>query len=320
MRRVLVFATLLLAAGLACAQSVEELQRAIDERDAVIRELRQRIDALEKGAKPPAPAPPGAVGQPDDEELDRALERTLVQQGGLLLRAGTYEWQPEASYAHWDASRGPLRDESGAALTLRAGLPWDSQVQIRVPYLRVTTATDSGSAFGDVALSISKQLARERGSWPGVIASVGWTTRTGKDGFDGGAPTGSGFNTLSGGLTVVKRHDPLMFYGGVSYAHSLSRQVAGQQVAPGDVRGLRFGGILAASPDTAVNVGLNLGFGDVARLGGQAVPNSDTVLGTLQIGVGTVLSRNVLLNISGDFRVDGNVPNFRLSATLPIRF
>jgi hypothetical protein len=50
------------------------------------------------------------------------------------------------------------------------------------------------------------------------------------------------------------------------------------------------------------------------------VPDTDTVFGTLQIGVGTVLSRNVLLNVAGDIRVTGNVPNFRLTLSLPIRF
>lgn len=308
----------------AAAQSVEELKRALAERDATIRELRQRIDALEgqKMAQPAlsavAPAPGGS--KQEDEVLDRALERTLVQQGGLLLPAGVYEFQPEATYAHWDKARGPLREESGAALTLRAGLPWDAQVQVRLPYLHVTTANSSATALGDASLSLSKQLAREGDGLPGVIASLGWSARTGRDGFDGSAPTGSGFNTFSGALTLVKRRDPLMYYGGISYAHSASRTIGGVDVAPGDVRGLRFGGILAATPDTAVNVGLNLAFGDRSRFNGQALADSDATLGTLQLGIGTVVTRNMMLNLSADIRVEGNVPNYRLTASLPIRF
>jgi hypothetical protein len=308
----------------AAAQSIEELKRALAERDATIGELRQRVEALEeqrfpkkKGSAAPIPATAPAK---DDEELDRALERTLVQQGGLLLPRGVYEWQPEASYARWDKSRGPLREETATALTLRAGLPWDSQLQVRLPYTHVATANSSGTALGDASLSVSKQLARERQGWPGIIASLGWSVRTGRDGFDGTAPTGSGFNTVSGALTLVKRQDPLMYYGGISYAHSSSRSIGGADLAPGDARGLRFGGILAATPDTALNVGLNLAFGDRSRFNGQAVADSDATLGTLQIGVGTVLTRDMLLNVSADLRIEGNVPNYRLTASLPIRF
>jgi hypothetical protein len=256
----------------------------------------------------------------EDEELDRALERTLVQQGGLLLPSGVYELQPEATYARWDKSRGPLREETGGALTLRAGLPWQSQLQIRLPYLHVATATSSTTALGDASLALSKQLTRERQGWPGIVASLGWSARTGRDGFDGTAPTGSGFNTVSGALTLVKRQDPLMYYGGVSYAHSYSRSVAGVEITPGDVRGLRFGGILAATPDTAINIGLNLAFGDRSRFNGQPLADTDATLGTLQIGIGTVLTRDMLLNVSADLRIEGNVPNYRLTASLPIRF
>jgi hypothetical protein len=100
----------------------------------------------------------------------------------------------------------------------------------------------------------------------------------------------------------------------------LSREISGVKIDPGDTLGVRLGSILAASPETSAKVGLNLGFVRATRLDGERVPESDTVLGTLQIGFGTILTRRVLLNVSGDFRVTGDVPNFRLSATLPIRF
>jgi hypothetical protein len=57
-----------------------------------------------------------------------------------------------------------------------------------------------------------------------------------------------------------------------------------------------------------------------ARVDGERVPDSDDVLATLQIGFSTILGRRVLLSLSGDFRLSGDVPDFRLSASLPIRF
>lgn len=333
MIRVVAFG-LALVCGAAGAQSVEDLQRAIRERDQTIRELQQKVEALESQAKGRAGAPSAAdraaatpkplrdeAGEgADDEELSRALERTLVQQGGLLLPTGSFEVQPEVSYAHWDKSRGPLRHQSVAALTLRAGLPWASQFQVRVPYVHAVVAGASATRLGDIDLSLSKQLAQERGGWPGLIASLSWSARTGRDSFAGGAPTGSGFNVVSGDLTAVKRYDPLMFYGGVSYTSPFSRRISGVDVAPGDSYGLRFGGVLAATPEVAVNLGLNLGFVRPVSLNGQPVPDSDTVVGTFQIGVGRILTRRAMLNISADLRVTGNVPDFRLGASLPIRF
>jgi hypothetical protein len=248
------------------------------------------------------------------------LERTLVQQGGLVLRGGTYELEPQLGYAHWDKRRSAIRHTSEAALGFRAGLGWESQFRMRIPYVHVRTSAGSETALGDIDFSLSKQLTRDKGYWPGLIASLAWVSRTGEDGFDNGVPTGGGFNVVQAGFTTVKRHDPLVYYGGMSYASPLSRQISGVKVEPGDTLGFRLGSILAASPETSANVGLNLGFVRATRLDGQRIPESDTVLGTLQIGFGTIVTRRVLLNVSGDFRVTGNVPNFRLSATLPIRF
>jgi hypothetical protein len=293
------------------AQSVEELKRIISEREAEIRELRQRLDKLEKSAAPPLE---------EDEETTRALERTLVQQGGLVLRPGVYELEPQLGYSHWDKTRPPLRSAWLAGLNFRAGLGWDSQVQVRVPYLHVSSVAGSETALGDIDVVVSRELSRDSGRWPGLVAAVGWTSRTGKDGFGGGAPTGGGFNVVQAGLTAVKRQDPLVFYGGLSYAGALSREVGGVKVQPGDTLGVRFGGILAASPHSSVTLGMNYGFVGETRLNGQGVFDSDTVLGTLQIGVATVLSRRMLLNLTGDLRITGNVPDFRLTATLPIRF
>ena len=297
---------MLLAPVVAYPQSAEELQRLLEERDATIRQLQERLRASEKPQ--------------DDEEMDRALERALVQQGGLVLRAGTYEIEPQLSYAHWDKRRSTLRHASEAALGLRAGLGWDSQFQLRVPYLHVRSSADSETGLGDIGVSLSRQFASERGAWPSLVASVGWLARTGEDGLDGGVPMGGGFNVVQAGFTAVKRRDPLVFFGGLSYAAPQSREISGVRLEPGDTLGVRFGSILAASPETSATVGLNLGFVSGARVDGERVPDSDEVLATLQIGFSTILGRRVLLSLSGDFRLSGDVPDFRLSASLPIRF
>ena len=303
MRAALIAALLSLAAG-AHAQTVEELQQLLRERDAKIRELNE---ALRKES-------------PEDEELDRALERALVQQGAMVLPAGSYELQPSLSYAHWDKDRGPFRYEWDATLAFRAGIGNDWQVQLSAPYVHLASAEESATDVGDVGFSVGKQLSRENRGRPAVLASASWLTHTGQDGFGGGVPTGGGFNVLQGALTVVKRDDPLVYFGGISYSAPRARDIAGVRVEPGDTVGLRGGAVLAATPHTSVNTGLNLGFVGASKAGAERVPDSDTVLGTLELGFATVLSRRVLLNFSGAFRVSGPVPNFRLTLAVPIRF
>lgn len=312
MRALLAFAVLALAGhGAGLAQTTDELERLILERDVEIERLQRRIRTLQE-----------EVVRPDDaaEETNRALERALVQQGALLLPSGTYELEPQLSYAHWDRSRGTLRHEADAALSFRAGLPMELQAQLRVPYVHVSTSAGSEAGLGDVDVALSRQFGRESSSLPGLVGSVGWRTRTGKDAFEVGIPTGGGFDVAQAGLTALKRHDPLVYYGGLSYASPVSRDIEGTKIDPGDTLGVRMGGILAARPDTSVNLGLSLAFVGAARIDGQRVPESDTVLGTLQLGVGTILTRRLMLNLSVDVRVTGEVPNFRLNAALPIRF
>ena len=307
MIRAVFVATLALAAPLAQAQTAEELQRLLQERDARIRELNAKLDALEK--KPE-----------DDDELNRALERTLVQQGAMVLPRRVYEVEPQLSSAHWDRERGPFRYVWTAAINARAGIGWDAQLDARLPYVHAASATDSATELGDVSISITKQLAREAPRRPGVLAALAWTTHSGQDPFGGGVPTGSGFNVPQAAVTLVKRDDPLVYFGGLSYSAPRARDIGGMRVEPGGVAGLRGGAILAAAPHSSINVGVNLASVAAARVDGQRVPDSDTVLGTLELGFGTVLSRSVMLNAGGEFRVSGQVPNFRLVLGLPIRF
>lgn len=295
----------------ASAQSADESRRQLIERDAEIERLKRKIEALEKER----------AGPPDqDEEMTRALERALVQQGGALLRRGTYELEPELSYSHWDKTRSIRRYTLQSALSLRAGLGWDSQAQVRLPYVHVSTAAGDASGLGDVELSWAKQLSSERGSLPALVGALGWVSRTGEDGFNGEIPTGGGFDVFQAGMTATKRHDPLVYYGNVSYAVARPRTINDVRLRPGDTLGVRLGSILAASPHSSVSLGLNLAFVGESEANAQDVPDSDTVLGTLQVGFAAVLTRRVMLNVTTDVRLSGDVPNFRLGISLPVRF
>src|SRR5918912_1476732 len=104
-----------------CAVLIATCARAQqDPRDAQIQELQKRIESLERRlgqqaqppAQPPTPPPPPQPAAPQrpptpaqkqaatpatgpaEEETARALERTLVREGGLVLPRGLYELEP----------------------------------------------------------------------------------------------------------------------------------------------------------------------------------------------------------------------------------
>lgn len=318
---------LLLAASTtaATAQTTDELKRMIAERDATIAELRLRLtqpmagEAAPNGdgASAPAASPPAAAL--GDER--RALERALVREGSSVLPVGEIELEPELSYAHWDAGRDlQLRSTQELAVSLRVGLPGNVQAELRVPYLHNTTATDSGSGSGNVDLGFTKELARERDGRPSLLGWLGYTIAARRDGSDGTVPLGSGYRAARAGLTVTYRLDPLVVFGSASYEVLFPKQVGGVEVAPGNVVGLRLGSALAASPRTSMSAAVSLGFPQAMRIGGVREPDSDAPWGTLQLGLATVLSPSMLLNIGSEFRVMGSAPDLRLTISLPIRY
>ena len=84
-----------------------------------------------------------------EEDVDRALERTLVQTGALLLPPGQAEVEPYFSYTRQEddvpalffdagtlgvSDREVRRNEFVTGQALRVGLPFDSQVEFDLPY------------------------------------------------------------------------------------------------------------------------------------------------------------------------------------------
>jgi hypothetical protein len=290
-----------------------------------------------------APAQPAAPGQfeVDEEAVDRALERTLVQEGVLLLPFGQAEIEPSFNYTRREvdfptvfngfvAEQKVRRNEFESAATLRVGLPFDSQVEVAVPYNYVDQSVvntvngtpqdhddETGDGFGDVSVGLAKTLLRESGGgwWPDLVARVTWDADTGKT-EDKGVFLGGGFNEVAGSLTAVKRQDPLAFVAGASYAKTFENN----NFEPGDELGFSLGTVLAASPETSLSFFFNQTFADDSKFDGENIDGSDQVIGTLSIGAATILGRNVLLSITGDVGLTDDAPDYAIGAALPIRF
>jgi hypothetical protein len=250
--------------------------------------------------------------------MDRALERTLVREGGLVLPVWTHEFTPQLSYAHWDRVQDPvLRNSYSAAASFRMGLPYQSQISFSVPYVVNEGPTGTSSGFGDVGFLLSKELLQETDGLPNLVGSVGWTSPTRLGNTFAPVPYVSGFQA---GITASKRLDPLVVFMGLSYYSALSREVSGTRIDPSDVIGMRLGASLAVSPTTAVTTGMNFSYLVAPHAGDLVVANSDRILTSVDVGLSTLIWQRTFFNLTAQFGITGHVPDFRVITALPVRF
>ncbi|MCG8694221.1 MAG: hypothetical protein MI806_23685 [Minwuiales bacterium] len=294
---------------------------------------------------PTEQAPPPVPGEfdVDEDAIDRALERTLVQEGALLLPFGKAQIEPSFGYTRREndapvfftegvstflAERDVRRDEFEVELELRIGLPWDAQFEVGLPYNFVDQSTVTrvvfsprdeqnafGSGLGDFRIGLAKALLREGLWWPDLVGRVTWDSDTGET-FDDGVALGAGFNEIRGSLTAVKRQDPLAFVASFFYESSFEDD----DVEPGDEVGFSVGAVLAASPSTSLRFFFDQQFSQEAEVDGDTVDGSDRTVGSLTIGASSVLGRGVLLDLAGVVGLTDDGPEYAVIVSLPIRF
>jgi len=344
----------------------EAVRSEIETRDRQIQELLQRIEKLEQSIEPPeertdeAPAPsPEPPTLTEEERYEQetlvraAFERTLVERGGLLLPWGKFDIEPGLSYVHSSSDRividgftilpvlvvGDIfservrRDHFIASATLRAGLPWDMQLGVYVPYryesLRVFTqdnqeTDDSINGLGDVEVALSYQLPLKRGRFPDLIAGLRWKSKTAKDPFSPDTPQGlslgTGFNSFEGTLMAVKVSDPVVFFGRLSFTYNAEEIKPVGEVDPGDSYGLQMGMALALNLDTSVNFSYDQRYTDSTDLNGQTVPGSYLTTGTFTTGISYVMDTHKSLDVSVGIGLTRDSPDVQVNFSLPIRF
>lgn len=354
------------------APTTRQLLDKIEQRDALIDDLQRRVRELENRAARPAPAPtppsaaaPGPSSSPpppgpapaarpkaaaaapgqfevDEEAAQRALERTLVITGALLLPYGQFEVQPGFLYTRSQndfpalvrAGNGTVAaavdsraDAIGGNVFMRLGLPLDSQLEFYVPYQSIdrevvvrqggTVLSDDdnrGTGFGDIRLGLAKTLLREKHWWPDVIARFTWDSDTGQT--PSRVALGSGFDELQGSVTLTKRQDPLVFIGSVAYQSAFEKR----DIRPGDVLSFSLGAVLAASPETSLRVVLSQNFIDRVEVNGNALKGTDRVSSTLNFGASSILGRGLFLDFTAGIGLTKDSPDYTVGVSLAKRF
>jgi len=310
--------------------------------------------------QPPAPSPPSSSDTPentstklaapgefkvDEESAQRALERTLVQSGALLLQKGQIDLETSLSFARNQqsvpafvntdtellAASEELRDSTlGAALHLRIGLPFESQLELGVPYRYIDSSSVTRIGFavaserstydngiGDVTVGLAKTLLKEKGRRPDLIARLSWDADNGDTNEQQDSPGGrSSHNEYGGSLTVTKRQDPLIFTGNLSYEYAEKKD----NFQPGESISLSMGTVLAASPETSLRFALNQTFLSEFEIDNQKISGSDRHIGSLSLGASSVLDRRNFLNVSVDMGLTDDATDYSLNIAYIRRF
>jgi hypothetical protein len=334
--------------GTPIATSVQATTLAEIAKDREILDLRGRIEALERRLNAAAPETlPSAIATaeglaPMSPTLaERALERTLVRNGALLLPRGQVELEPTLSYARAErADAGLFNVEGGGAtlgqqtrvranrsldVTLRAGLPFNAQAEIGIAAVnaeRTVTSTVNGEAqttrlretsAGDLRIGLAKTLLRERGALPDLVGRVTWDTDTGQS--RGDLSAGSGFNEIELGLTAIKRQDPLVFVAGLQAQRALVKD----GLRPGNSYSGFANVSLAVSPETSLRMGLRYSRIEAPEVNGRAIVGAEATPVSLSLGVGSVIGRQRFVDVGVDIGLTDDAPQVALAVTLPLR-
>lgn len=260
------------------------------------------------------------------------------------------------------------RNTVTAALSARLGVTNRLELEVRAPYVYRSDTTVSreinagaategvfsanGMHIGDVEFGARYQLNDGGVDTPYYLGTLRYKTRTGTDPFEVvtdcsqrcvgtnvtgtglplDLPTGSGFNSLQVGMTVLYPSDPAVFFGSLTYTHNFSRDnvnrkiLNGQEealgtIAPGDIIGFNFGMGLALNEKASFSIGYDHSSVGTTRQNGEVVPGSvRTQLGTLLLGYSYRLSQKTSLNVSVGAGLTRDTPDVSLTVRLPMTF
>jgi hypothetical protein len=312
-------------------------ERAINEQlRRRVEELNQQLKASGEVEKDPTSlvgwdAEPEMAQMPQIKDFRSALDEALVVRELVLLAPGVFQFNPSFSWAH-DGSGDKRRDSYIIVAELQAGLPLNFAASLRVPYVKRDYAIGSNDGIGDISFGLRRKLNKETNILPSLVARIDYTHDTGSDAFRPVAVS-SGFRSIAGGISLLKRLDPVAMSGIITYNHAFEQSVTsinigeGQlfkgQIERGDLLTLGLKISLAATPDISMDAGLTLFFQDRTRFSDDedtAFRSPSTQAGYINIGFGAILTRKTYLLFSTAGGITDDAVDSILSVSLTYRF
>jgi len=216
-------------------------------------------------------------------------------------------------------------------LTISANLPFVYK------YNKVgTSSSQDATDIGDIAFGLQWQPIKAGGKLPTTILSAGVTTPTGSSPYKidpkRSLPTGNGYYSFSGGLSLSKTLDPLVAFGNLSYSYGLPvsglSQVWGTsnnliKVEPGSSIGFALGFGYALSYQASLNLSTQFSYAFGSKYSfsnAGAYESGSSVSSTFNVGTGwrVTPSRSIYLTLSIGLTV--NDPDFSLAVRVPFDF
>jgi hypothetical protein len=236
------------------------------------------------------------------------------------------------------------RDFIQGALTARYGITSRIEAELKVPYLytsfrevagpgtsEITERRVDDACLGDIEGALYWHVIKEKGSIPDLIFNVRGKSHTGRSPYFlktnseneiTELPTGNGHWGFSGGMTAVKRSDPVVIFGGLTYFWNVKDKVSETigKVDPGDSYEGSIGMAYALSEKFSLSTTYQHRVTTKQRLNGANVPGTFINYGILTLGGGYVPSKNTFLNFTVGVGVTNDAPDVEIRLSMPIGF
>ncbi len=256
----------------------------------------------------------------------------MVATGNLLVPTGFAEIEPLISYVRREFPTLVLfntnRNEITPILDARVGLPWESQIEVALPWNfdeqqnidNVVSPPQQvsdrwGNSVGDLSVGVAKTLVHENGWIPSVLGRVSWEAPTGPMRANG-VPLNGGDNRLSFLLTALKRQDPLVF----NFTGGYTRAFETNSINPGNQFTFQSGVFLATSPETSLRAVLTQNFVQNVSVHGITIPGSNTVQPVMTFGASSILGRGILVDLQVGLGLTNSAPKYQVVLSSTYRF
>ncbi len=256
-------------------------------------------------------------------------------------------------------------------ITLRYGILDNLQAQVSVPvifrydrYSKIGTnggegqqveTTKSKFGLGDISIGLSYQPIRETDTRPAIVTSLSYKFKNAKSPFEidvdengqmKDLPLGSGYQSIKLGVNFAKTIDPVVVFGGISYAYNMEETVNKKyrvkdrdgnthvyglkKVEPGDTISIVMGFSYAVSYNFSLGFQFQDDFtlstdvwkyeGSESNTKKEQVPNTNLNSGIFKLTAGWAISDKSSLNFTLGMGLTSDAPDFVFEVRYPVRF
>jgi hypothetical protein len=239
----------------------------------------------------------------------------------------------------------------------RLGLTNRMEADVRFPFVyrndtttetNTTTSTTertriSGKGLGDIDMGLSYQVNRGQNGWPFLVANMRYKMNNADGPFDvpynadsvaTRLPTGTGFHSLEGSMTLIKVSDPAVLFTNLGFVHNFDTDVNKTfgdtnvlDVSPGDAINLSAGMGFSINPETSFTLGYKHSYvfptyqhNRKVSDGTLSTSESDSAsVGALLVGASYRFSPITSLNLNVEVGTTREAPDVRVGVRVPIR-